>query len=116
MLIIRFILKKIQDNNIIVASINFDILVNNLILKNKNMEYKKVVNFKKFVKYCIHEIKTTKFKTLDQLLQFKKLDIKKNDDLNIKLIISNLEQNLEKQQNGENISLFSYNISMDICM
>jgi hypothetical protein len=108
--------KKLYKNDEIDVKISFEDFVNKLILKNGNLEHNKISNIKKFSKYCIHQIKNTKFNTLSDLTLLNKYDLIKSDNLIIQLKISNLIVEEQTNTNGEKILVYKYNINIhDIC-
>jgi hypothetical protein len=109
-------LKKLYKNDEINVNITFEDFVNKLILKNDKLEHNKISNIKKFSKYCIHQIKNTKFKTLSDLTLLNKYDLIKSDNIIIQLKLSNLIAEEQTNTNGEKILVYKYNINIhDIC-
>ncbi len=107
---------KLDKNGKIDVNISFEDFVNKLILKNDKLEHNKISNIKKFSKYCIHQIKNTKFKTLSDLTLLNKYDLIKSDNIIIQLKLSNLVVEEQTNTNGEKILVYKYNINIhDIC-
>ncbi len=111
--------KEIYRTSTIKVNISFEDFVNKLIIKNSNLEYNKISNIKKFSKYCINQIKNTKFNTLSEFGLLKKFKLIQSDNLSIRLNISDLisEEQINNNTNyGEKHLLFKYNINIhDIC-
>jgi hypothetical protein len=108
--------KKLEKHSTLIGNIDFQTVFKNIILRNnycdENTEStgdkKNIYNPKKYMKYCINEMKKTKFTTLNQL---KKMNLKKDDILKLRMKIDGIHV---VDDIIDESKIFKYDIKIDI--